>query len=299
MMTDVPDLAEVIFDDALVQRLLSEQHPDLAGMALVRLDEGYDNVLWRLGTDLVVRLPRRPLAPELMRNEQRWLPELAQQLPLPVPVPLRIGLPSPAFPWPWSVVPWLAGSPAHRTRITEPTEAARQLGGFLRSLHRPAPSDAPRNPRRSGPLRDWTDHFEGRMTSLGDRVDTAALRRVWDAALRAAERETPPTWIHGDLQPANVLIGEGKLAAIIDFSDICAGDTATDLAAFWMLLPRSAYTTFLAEYGDVDKESFRRSLAWALLYALMFVEDASGQDELGRSIISRVLEAAASGQPIS
>lgn len=222
-MTDEPNLADVEFDEALVRRLLLEQHPDLANLPVVRVVEGFDHELWRLGSDLVVRLPQRPLAPQLLLNEQRWLPELAPQLPLPVPVPVRVGVPSRTFAWPWSVVPWLAGSPAHRTAISNPTEAAIQLGRFLRELHRPAPSAAPHNPRRSGPLRDWVDNFESRLASLGQRVEADELRCVWESALRS-ERDTPPTWIHGDLQPANVLVGEGKLAAIIDFSDLCAGD---------------------------------------------------------------------------
>jgi aminoglycoside phosphotransferase (APT) family kinase protein len=291
MMVAVPDLAEVSFDDDSVRRMLLEQHPDLADLPLVRVDDGYDNALWRLGSELVVRLPRRPLVPELLLNEQRWLPELAPRLPLPVPVPIRIGVPSQAFPWPWSVAPWLPGRPAHRTQITAPFGAARQLGGFLRSLHIPPPAAAPQNPRRSGPLREWTDHFESRVASLGARIDAERLRGVWKKALASAEQGTQPTWIHGDLQPANILVGDGKLSAIIDFSDICAGDPATDVAGFWMLLPGSAYGTFLAEYGHVDEDLFRRSLAWALLYALMFFEDVAEQSDLGRSIIARVLAA--------
>ncbi len=82
--------AEIIFDEPVLLALLSDQHPDLAHLPLVEHDAGWDNTLWRLGDDLLIRLPRRRVAARLTRNEQRWLPALAAQLPLPVPVPLRV-----------------------------------------------------------------------------------------------------------------------------------------------------------------------------------------------------------------
>ena len=54
-----PD-AEVDIDVALVESLLSEQHPCLAGLGLEESDSGWDNSLWRLGERLIVRLPRGP-----------------------------------------------------------------------------------------------------------------------------------------------------------------------------------------------------------------------------------------------
>jgi aminoglycoside phosphotransferase (APT) family kinase protein len=55
----------------------------------------------RIGDDLVVRLPRRAVAVDLLLHEQRWLPGLAPQLPLPIPAPVRTGRPGPGYPWPW------------------------------------------------------------------------------------------------------------------------------------------------------------------------------------------------------
>jgi aminoglycoside phosphotransferase (APT) family kinase protein len=86
--------AEIDIDDGLVRRLLADQHPDLAGLPLALVANGWDNAIFRLGDDLAVRLPRRQLGADLVVNEQRWLPELAPRLPLRVPVPLRVGSPS-------------------------------------------------------------------------------------------------------------------------------------------------------------------------------------------------------------
>jgi aminoglycoside phosphotransferase (APT) family kinase protein len=56
----MPD-AEVPIDAGLVRALLHEQHEDLASLPLVETGEGWDNKLFRLGDDLVVRLPRRQI----------------------------------------------------------------------------------------------------------------------------------------------------------------------------------------------------------------------------------------------
>lgn len=110
--------AEVDIDAALDLALLAEQHPDLVALPLHSRGFGWDNVLLRLGDELVVRLPRRAAAASLVEQEQRWLPRLAPTLPLPIPVPLRIGRPALGYPWLWSVVAWFPGE----TAATRPPE---------------------------------------------------------------------------------------------------------------------------------------------------------------------------------
>jgi aminoglycoside phosphotransferase (APT) family kinase protein len=58
-------------DAALVGALLRAQHPDLAGLPISELGSGWDNVLFRLGPDLLVRLPRRAASAHLLEHEQR------------------------------------------------------------------------------------------------------------------------------------------------------------------------------------------------------------------------------------
>lgn len=264
--------AEVDIVEPMVRSLLVEQHPDLAGLPLRELSAGWDNVLWRLGHDLLVRLPRRQASAHLTLNEQRWLPFLSQSLPLPIPSPVRVGVPSDEYPWPWSVVPWLDGRPGDRAEITRPDDAAGRLGGFFRALHREAPPDAPRNPFRGVPLSERTDTFEARLTSLGGKVDPEAARSVWDRAVTAEPWSGPPVWLHGDAHPANILVAGGTVSAVIDFGDVCAGDPATDLAAAWMLLPSLALPAFFNAYGARDADLTRRGLGWAVLFGLMLLE---------------------------
>ncbi|MCX5206624.1 aminoglycoside phosphotransferase family protein [Streptomyces sp. NBC_00237] len=254
-------------DAPLVRGLLEEQHPDLAGLELRRVRGGWDMQMWRLGTELAVRLPLTPSGPELLRNEQRWLPGLAARLPLPMPVPVRNGKPSCRFPRPWSVMTWVPGEPADGSPVADAhrLEAADSLAGFLRALHVTAPADAPVNPMRDVSLADATASFaEMRDRNLAqgttsvvrgvgvDRVDA-----LWADAASAPAWEGPPVWRHADLHPANVVVTDGRLSGIIDFGDLCVGDPAQDLAAAWTLLPSgppgaepATVARFFASYGE-------------------------------------------------
>lgn len=265
--------AEVSIDAETVRELVSEQHPDLARRPVTHLDAGWDNELFRLGDDLLVRMPRREAAVTFAENERRWLPELAAGLPLPVPVPVRTGRPAHSYPWSWSIVPWLEGEPGDRAPLADPVDAAARLGGFLRALHAPAPPDAPRSVSRGVPVADRADTIASRLMTLGAEVEAPHLvRRAWEEGMAAEPYCGPPRWIHGDLHSANVLVSAGTLAAVIDFGDVCCGDPATDLAAVWMLLPEEGHAAFWAEYGPPDEGTLGRSRAWAVLFALMLLE---------------------------
>ncbi|MES1169356.1 MAG: phosphotransferase, partial [Leifsonia sp.] len=64
--------AEVSIDADLVARLVAARHPALLS-PVSWLSSGWDNELFRLGDDYVVRMPRRALAVPLIEHEQRWL----------------------------------------------------------------------------------------------------------------------------------------------------------------------------------------------------------------------------------
>src|SRR5262249_28110215 len=122
-------------DVRLVRRLLGAQFPRWAGLPLAPVGSGgWDNVIFRLGDDLAVRLPRRARGAGPAGREPRWLPLLAPHLPLPVPVPLGRGVPGEGYPWPWSVCRWLPGETAAVEAVADPGEAATALAGFLAAL---------------------------------------------------------------------------------------------------------------------------------------------------------------------
>ncbi|QFU94111.1 aminoglycoside phosphotransferase family protein [Amycolatopsis sp. YIM 10] len=254
-------MADFKFEQDLVRALLREQHPDLANLELRDVDGGWDNQQWRLGDELAVRMPRTERAPGLLDTERKWLPVLAERLPLPTPVPVRAGKPSSLFEHTWTIACWVDGEPADHAPITR-DNAAEVLAEFLSALHEPAPADAPANPTRGGPLADWPP-----LAGISD-----GAREVWEKALAAPVFQGAPIWLHGDLHPANVIVRDGTLAGVIDFGELCAGDPATDLSAAWLLLPDGAASRFFDAYGKADEATIARARGWAVLRALGLIE---------------------------
>src|SRR4029450_2099847 len=79
---------EVHIDADLVRQLVRTQMPDVANLELRPvLAPGTDNLVFRLGPELLVRLPRKPSAVRSLLIEREWLPRMASRLPLAVPPP--------------------------------------------------------------------------------------------------------------------------------------------------------------------------------------------------------------------
>lgn len=292
-MTPSP-AAEIDITVELVRGLLQEQCPDLADLPLELVAAGWDNDIFRLGAELTVRLPRRLASAFLVLHEQRWLPVLAPSLPLPVPVPIRAGAPSErlGYPWPWSVSPWFPGTPAERVPFADPHDAARQLGEFQAALHVPAPAEAPRNPYRGVPLEERAPLLRSGLDALGGRVDRAGVLERWEELAATPPWSGPPVWVHGDVHPLNILVADGRIAAVIDFGDITAGDPASDLAGAWTMFDAAARTTFRAAASathEVDDATWRRARAWALALGVAMANGDERVAAFGRRALAAAL----------
>lgn len=286
--------AEVAVDVQLVRSLLHEQHPDLSGLPLERLSNGWDNAIFRLGSRYTVRLPRRSVAVQLLRNEQRWLPQFAAATTVPLPAPVREGKPSPQFPWPWSVNPWFDGEAAISAEPSDRAGLALPLARFLADIHHPAPADAPRNPVRGVPLASRDKAFRARLQSPG-MPDPDRLSALWEQLSAVPSWTGPALWLHGDLHPANILHRHGGLAAVIDFGDLTSGDPATDLATAWMTFDAAGRRVFRSEVTRLcgtDADTWRRARGWALNMAtamLMHSDDNPPLFRLGRHTVAQVV----------
>ena len=70
---------------------------------------GSTNALFRLGEELLVRLPRQPGGSTSISKEATWLPVLAPLLPVSVPDVVAVFEPGRDYPERWSVVRWIEG----------------------------------------------------------------------------------------------------------------------------------------------------------------------------------------------
>src|SRR3954447_16023018 len=101
---------EIDVDEDLVHRLLATVSSSYDALPLRRFDaSGSTNALFRLGDDLLVRMPRQPGGTEAIEKEQRWLPYVAPHLPVPVPEVVAVGEPGFGYPEKWAVVRFLEG----------------------------------------------------------------------------------------------------------------------------------------------------------------------------------------------
>lgn len=264
---------EVETDEALVRRLLAAQLPQWADLPVERVrSAGTSHVIYRLGRDMCVRLPRIRSSAVQLDKEVRWLPALAPLLPLSVPVPLAKGEPGEGYPWCWAVCPWLEGDDATRERIADPRRAATALGRFILALQRIDPTGGPppgeHNFHRGVPLAARDALTRDAIEALHGLIDTGAATAAWEAALRAPAWQRPPVWIHGDLKCGNLLAVRGRIRGVIDFGGLGVGDPACDLIVAWELFSPRHRDAFRAVL-QVDDASWARGRGWALSVALI------------------------------
>lgn len=257
--------AEVRVDEALVRRLLAAQMPHFADLALTIVEPwGTDNAIWRLGDDLVVRLPRIGWARGQVLRDATWLPRLAPHLSVAIPEPVAVGEPGETYPYAWAVHRWIDGEPAEPGRIGDPAGFARDLARVVSRLqHVPTPEDAPVARNRARPLGDYDEATRAIIAGAARLIDAQSALEVWEAALAARPHEGRPLWVHGDLE-GNVLLREGRLAGIVDWGSLCVGDPAVDTQVVWSPLFDDASRAVFIEALAVDEDQLARSRGTAI-----------------------------------
>ncbi|MEP6953697.1 MAG: aminoglycoside phosphotransferase family protein [Solirubrobacteraceae bacterium] len=274
---------------ALVQRLVSAQFPEWADLPIRPVaSPGWDNMTYRLGDGLSVRLPRFERWVGQVEREQTWLPRLAPHLPLPIPVPRAVGAPGEGYPFPWSVYEWLDGEP-----VAPGTLRADELAAFLAALQAIDATEGPppqsSNGFRGAALADERDspvvaaRVRARIAALDGLAGTDSLTAVWEAGLAAPQWHGPGVWVHGDPAPTNLLAAGGRLTAVIDFGTLAVGDPAVDLIAAWTVVRADAREAFRAALG-VDDATWARGRVWGLVAMLPHPAELAGA---GRELAAR------------
>jgi len=250
----------------LVRALITEQFPQWADLPIERVDSsGTDNAMFRLGDSMVVRLPRIDWAADSPAHEQRWLPVIGPHLAVETPQPLALGEPGEGYPWHWSVYTWLDGVNPEPADLTETFVA--DLAACLNAMHA---IDVPGGPvnRRGFTVGGRDAETRRSIAAMTGLADTDAVTAVWDAAFDLPPCAPPGTWIHSDIAPGNLLVRDGRLTGLIDWSGVSRGDPAVDVCVAWNLLPSSLRPAFRAAL-DIDDATWLRSRAWALSQACL------------------------------
>ncbi|MBM7493653.1 aminoglycoside phosphotransferase (APT) family kinase protein [Micromonospora luteifusca] len=266
MHTDQVDVSANV-----VAALVAEQFPQWRALPVRPLaSTGTVNALFRLGTEIVLRFPLLPTDPELhaeLRREQEYAELLTAHLPVAVPEPLGLGEPGAGYAGPWTAYRFIPGETAQLDRIGDPDTFARDLAGVVTALRgidtggRAWPGFG-----RGGPLVAQDAGVRSALALSGGLTDTGRLAEVWDRC-----RDTPghdaAVWVHADLMPGNLLVRDGRLAAVIDLETVNVGDPAVDLMPAWNLLDAEARETYRRALG-VDDAMWERGRGWALVQAI-------------------------------
>jgi aminoglycoside phosphotransferase (APT) family kinase protein len=221
--------------------------------------------MFRLGDDLVVRLPRIHRASGGIGLEARWLPRLDGLLPVTIPRVVAVGEPAAGYPWSWSVLTWVPGENPVLGHLRDAETLARDLATLVRALRALSLADGR---IKDGRLADRDEQVRRDIVAVSDEFDAAAVTAVWEHALATAEWDGRRTWVHSDIAPGNLLLTNDRLTGLIDFAGIATGDPTLDLGVAWNLLPPRARAVFRDEL-DVDETTWTRARARALAQALV------------------------------
>jgi len=268
---------ELEIDEHLVRHLLKNQCPQWSNLLLSPLKStGTDNALFRLGSKYVVRLPRVEWSPGLNKKnidkEYEWLPKIAQQLRIPISLPIFKGSPDKEYPYPWLISLWAEGVNINFESNDEYKELAIELAGFLNQMHKIALNGGPTS-RRGIRLNNKILNTETRnaIIQLSNELDTQQISNLWDELSNIPYWDKDLVWVHGDFLPGNILVENGHLSAVLDFTDVGMGDPACDLVIAWALFNPVSRQVFRENLENIDNNTWERGRGWALSIALIML----------------------------
>ncbi|WP_410813624.1 aminoglycoside phosphotransferase family protein [Micromonospora sp. 067-2] len=265
---------EIPVDEAVVTSLLRCQRPDWASLPLSPAGAGSDNTMYRLGNDLLVRLPRTADKARSLNKERTWLPRLGPLVTCQIPEPVYAGTPAPEFPLPWSIYRWIDGTEVDTNVVQDWAAVGTELAMFVHELHDIDLMGASRTGElswyRGGNLRDCDKsisiYFENCRTTTDHDLDVEPLEQLWRAAIRLPASSSPHVWLHGDLRPSNLLAAKGKLHAVIDFGCLSVGFPAAEHAPVWDL-PEPARQAYW-NAANLDHLTWAQARAWAIFVGI-------------------------------
>ncbi len=261
-----------LIDSTLVRHLVAAQFPQWKDLSIRQVvPGGVDNRTFRLGENMLVRMPSALKYMLQVEKEQQWLPKLAPWVSLPIPVPLGLGLPAFGYPWKWSIYSWISGETASSAHISTLSDFATTLAQFLLSLHHIDPTNGPlpgpHSFYRGGELATYDTQIRHAIAILNNTINANAVMEVWETALTTCWKSAS-VWLHGDVSPGNLLVEEGRLRGVIDFGQLTVGDPACDLAIAWTLFKGESREVFRS-LRPLDAGTWARGRAWTLWKALI------------------------------
>ncbi|WP_129688931.1 aminoglycoside phosphotransferase family protein [Gottfriedia acidiceleris] len=256
----------------LVKQLINEQFPIWSHLEIKPVElSGNDNRTFHLGDNMSVRLPSAECYVPQVEKEHKWLPILANKLSLPISKPLAKGSSSRYYPWPWTINEWIDGESLSKENISDLSQFAKDLGGFLKEFQsidaHGGPVAGKHNFFRGGNLAVYDQETRDSIDQTKEIFNKDLLTEIWETAL-SSKWEYEPVWVHGDIAPGNLLVKNGKLCAVIDFGILGVGDPSCDAAMAWTFFDTNSRKVF-KNVLNFDENTWHRARGWALWKALI------------------------------
>lgn len=282
----------------LARTLVIEQFPEYAHLPISDVEkQGHDNRTYRLGDDMLIRMPIAEAYALKVPKEQELLPKLAKHVSIGIPAPIKMGVPSISYPYPFSIYKWLLGKSINLLTLTteEKQQLAFDLARFLKELQVttdvPGPPPGQHNWWRGDHVSVYDKGAREQIAKLAGIIDSDKALDLWEKAC-ATKWDQPPVWIHGDFSIENMLMENATLSAVIDFGGTAVGDPACDLVIAWTYLSGKARDIFINGM-DLDDNTWLRARAWTLwkaTFELCQIEDkASPEAHKQKRIIGEVM----------
>ena len=159
-------------------------------------------------------------------------------------------------------VPLADGRPGGPRRCRRHEPGGKEPGTVCRSVAGDRLGGGSVHQFRSACLAAHTHNVIAAAEVLQDSRGVAPVLEVWEAALAAPQWAAEPVWMHGDLHPANLLVEDHHLSAVIDFGLLGVGDPACDLMVAWTYLFADSRDAFRGAL-EPDDATWARGRGWA------------------------------------
>lgn len=253
----------------LAKKLIATQFPEYAGLKVTEIEQqGHDNRTYRIGSDMLIRMPTADSYALKVPTEQTLLPKLAKHLSIPIPAPIKMGIPSADYSYPFSIYKWLEGRSANHVILDDKSleSIAFELATFLQELQSITDVEGPGPGQHNWWRGDYVSVYNSgareQISNLAEIIDGNGALELWERAC-AAKWNKAPVWIHGDYAVGNILIKDNRLSGVIDFGCTAMGDPACDLVIAWTWLSGKAREIFIREM-NLDADTWLRARAWVL-----------------------------------
>lgn len=282
----------------LAYKVIAEQFPEYSHLLITDVEkQGHDNCTYRLGNDMLIRIPTAKEYAEKVTIEQKLLPQLAKHLSINIPKPIKLGQPSKTYPYHFSIYKWLEGESVNLLILTEKEkeQLAFDLAKFLKELQAinevEGPEPGHHNWWRGDHISVYDKGAREQFAELANIIDSKKALDLWERAC-ATKWSKQSVWVHGDMAIGNMLVKNCKLVGIIDFGCTAGGDPACDLVIAWTYFSGKSREIFINEMC-LDSESWLRAGAWALwkaTFELCQIKDKNSREaELHIRIIDEVI----------